>query len=232
MLILGVLALRLAAPAVALGVTSCQKYVSPPIPMLHHSDTTEVSNTTRSKLTRKAVHYRASETITSAHLLFSSRALTLHLHQIRAPVHLRHYRSLNNRLLERSQPVMRYGIVLGPKDVRLGGKVSRFSLAIQDTLYSHDLVQAPDHEAGALYVPIRDSAKSSFESTPDLYKWFWYAFPSEKLRESFHDLYSTWGIGWALQDLDISDVRNPGGSSWILTITSTPLRTRVGGTTS
>jgi hypothetical protein len=139
-LILGVLALRLAAPVVALGVTSCQKYVSPPLPMFYHSDTTKVINITRSKLTRKAVHDRASETITSAHLLFSSRALTphllliLHLHQIRTPVHLRHYRSLNDHLLERTQPVMRYGIVLEPKDVRLAGQVSRFPLAIQDTL--------------------------------------------------------------------------------------------------
>jgi hypothetical protein len=74
-------------------------------------------------------------------------------------------------------------------------------------------VQASDHDAGALYVPIRDSAKSSFDSTPDLYKWFWFSFPSEKLRESFHDLYSTWGIGWALKDLGISDACIPSGPS-------------------
>jgi hypothetical protein len=34
----------------------------------------------------------------------------------------------------------------------------------------------------------------------------WYMFPTEKLTESFHDLYATWDIGWALKELGISDV--------------------------
>jgi hypothetical protein len=67
-------------------------------------------------------------------------------------------------------------------------------------------VQAQDHETGALYVPIRDSAKSPYGSTSDLEKWLWYMFPTEKLTESFHDLYATWDIGWALKELGISDV--------------------------
>jgi hypothetical protein len=41
-------------------------------------------------------------------------------------------------------------------------------------------VQAQDHDAGALYVPIRDTAKSSFESTTDLKKWFWLPFPEAR----------------------------------------------------
>jgi hypothetical protein len=68
-------------------------------------------------------------------------------------------------------------------------------------------VQAPDHDAGALYVPVRGSAKSEYDSTEDLARWFWYPYPEDRVADSFHDLYSTWGIGWALKDLGISDVR-------------------------
>ncbi|KAH7093465.1 hypothetical protein FB567DRAFT_609962 [Paraphoma chrysanthemicola] len=65
-------------------------------------------------------------------------------------------------------------------------------------------MQATDREAGALYMPVRDTAKSAFTQTSDLLKWYWYPFPRERLSESFHDLYQTWGIGWALHDLGIS----------------------------
>jgi hypothetical protein len=98
--------------------------------MLHESDITKVNNTIRSKLTREAVHHQTPKTLTSARLLFSSRVLTIHLllilnlHLIRARVHFHHYLSLNGRRLERSQPVMRYGIKLEPKDAHSGGQVS------------------------------------------------------------------------------------------------------------
>jgi hypothetical protein len=67
-------------------------------------------------------------------------------------------------------------------------------------------VQATDREAGALYVPIRDTARSPYTETSDLLLWYWHPFPDEKLSESFHDLYKTWGIGWALGDLGVSTV--------------------------
>ncbi|RYF50346.1 MAG: hypothetical protein EOO38_05865 [Cytophagaceae bacterium] len=68
-------------------------------------------------------------------------------------------------------------------------------------------MQATDREAGALYVPIGDTAKSIFTRTEDLLLWYWHPFPRDKLSESFHDLYGTWGIGWALEDLGLSTVR-------------------------
>ncbi|KAH4041100.1 hypothetical protein HBI55_016780 [Parastagonospora nodorum] len=69
-------------------------------------------------------------------------------------------------------------------------------------------MQAQDHDAGALYVPERDSARSLYKGTSDLQKWYWHIFPDNKLKESFHDLYATWGIGWVLKDLGISDYTN------------------------
>jgi hypothetical protein len=65
-------------------------------------------------------------------------------------------------------------------------------------------VQARDQDAGALYIPARSSARSPFSTTDDLQKWFWLVFPESRLDPKFHDLYSTWGGGWALHDLDIS----------------------------
>jgi hypothetical protein len=70
-------------------------------------------------------------------------------------------------------------------------------------------VQAPDTEAGALFVPVRTSARSDYDTTEDLARWFWYPYPEVKVADSFHDLYSTWGIGWALKALGISDVNFP-----------------------
>jgi hypothetical protein len=55
-------------------------------------------------------------------------------------------------------------------------------------------------------MPIRDSARSAFDTTDDLAQWLWFPYPEDKVAESFHDLYATWGIGWALKDLGISDV--------------------------
>lgn len=69
-------------------------------------------------------------------------------------------------------------------------------------------VQASDTEAGALFVPVRTSAGSDYDTTEDLARWFWYPFPGDKVADSFQDLYSTWGIGWALKALGISDVRS------------------------
>jgi hypothetical protein len=70
-------------------------------------------------------------------------------------------------------------------------------------------VQTTDREAGALYVPVRDSAKSAYDTTDDLQQWCWLPYPSDKVAESFYDLYATWGIGWALNALGISDVSLP-----------------------
>ncbi|OAL02088.1 hypothetical protein IQ06DRAFT_219646, partial [Phaeosphaeriaceae sp. SRC1lsM3a] len=66
-------------------------------------------------------------------------------------------------------------------------------------------MHASDLDAGALFVPIRVSAKSDYETTKDLGLWFWYPFPQDRLAESFFDLYETWGIGWALKELGVSD---------------------------
>jgi hypothetical protein len=68
-------------------------------------------------------------------------------------------------------------------------------------------MQASDLDAGALYVPVRTSAKSEFDTTAALELWFWYPFPQDRLAESFFDLYETWGIGWALKELGVSDVK-------------------------
>lgn len=65
-------------------------------------------------------------------------------------------------------------------------------------------MQVADHDAGALYTPQRTTAASPFSSTADLVKWLWYPFPDDRVADSFHDLYGTWGIGSALQDLGIS----------------------------
>lgn len=70
-------------------------------------------------------------------------------------------------------------------------------------------VQAPDVDAGALFVPMRANAKSDYDTTEDLSRWFWFPYPEDKVADSFRDLYSTWGIGWALKDLGISDVHLP-----------------------
>jgi hypothetical protein len=67
-------------------------------------------------------------------------------------------------------------------------------------------VQTSDREAGALYVPKRDSARSAYDTTDDLAQWLWFPYPEDKVAESFYDLYGTWGIGWALKALGISDV--------------------------
>lgn len=81
-------------------------------------------------------------------------------------------------------------------------------------------MQATDTDAGALYVPIRTSAASSYSSTVDLMKWFWLPYPPELLADSFRDLYSTWGIGWALKDLGISDYTDEyeGGKNKLVSI--------------
>lgn len=43
-----------------------------------------------------------------------------------------------------------------------------------------------------------------FRSTGDLRRWGWNASPSDRLDESFHDFYRTWGIGEALECLGVS----------------------------
>lgn len=63
-------------------------------------------------------------------------------------------------------------------------------------------MQAQDINAGALYVPIRITAASQFTRETQLLDWFW--SPYTALGDSFHDLYATWGIGWALAELGIS----------------------------
>lgn len=64
-------------------------------------------------------------------------------------------------------------------------------------------MQTTDAEAGALFVPRRLSARSLYSSTADLYKWVWDTFPRERVDDSFHDFYRTWGIGWALAGLGL-----------------------------
>lgn len=64
-------------------------------------------------------------------------------------------------------------------------------------------MQASDREAGALYVPQRDTAQSPWSSTDDLYHWLWELYPKDRVDDSFQDLYRLWGIGWALAALGI-----------------------------
>lgn len=63
-------------------------------------------------------------------------------------------------------------------------------------------MQAQDHDAGALYVPIRTTAASPITQESQLNDWFWLLYT--QIDDTFHDLYATWGIGWALADLGIS----------------------------
>jgi hypothetical protein len=65
-------------------------------------------------------------------------------------------------------------------------------------------MQAQDYEAAVLYSPVLNTAQNPYSDKKDLYKWFWEEFPEGKIAEAFHDLYQTWGIGWALDDLGIS----------------------------
>lgn len=66
-------------------------------------------------------------------------------------------------------------------------------------------MQGDDTAAGSTYNPERDTARSPFRSADDLQRWGWNAFPSERIGESFHDFYRTWGIGGALEGLGISE---------------------------
>lgn len=122
--VLRLLALPLAAPVAAPGVTSCQKYVSSPLFVPEESDTKKVVNTISRGLTDQVVHDQTLETTISTQALFSLRMLTLRLRLIRALTHLRHCHSRHDRRLGLSQPAMLYGTRLEPRDVRLVGQVS------------------------------------------------------------------------------------------------------------
>lgn len=74
-------------------------------------------------------------------------------------------------------------------------------------------MQASDADAGAVYSPKRDTARSPFRSVDDLVRWGWHPFPPEQIDPSFHDFYNTWGIGHALAGLGVSeysDIYNTG----------------------
>ncbi|KAF2023359.1 hypothetical protein EK21DRAFT_105353 [Setomelanomma holmii] len=90
-------------------------------------------------------------------------------------------------------------------------------------------MQTTDQEAGALYVPIRASAQSPYSDVKDLLLWHWYRFADERLSESFHDLYGTWGVGWALEDLGISSYTDEyeGGKNVMINIAHEDFRTNV-----
>ena len=65
-------------------------------------------------------------------------------------------------------------------------------------------MHASDALVGPTYNPPRLTAASPYQSSVDLATWFWSAFPESRIDPSFHDFYSTWGIGWALADLGIN----------------------------
>lgn len=66
-------------------------------------------------------------------------------------------------------------------------------------------MQAKDADVGPAYSPQRENARSPFRSLDDLRVWGWNPFPTDKVDEKFHDLYSTWGIGDALVGLGVSE---------------------------
>lgn len=65
-------------------------------------------------------------------------------------------------------------------------------------------MRASDQDAGSVYNPSRNTAKSPYQQQSDLKKWGWHKFPRDKVNPNFHDFYNVWGIGWALQDLGMS----------------------------
>ncbi|KAF3035315.1 hypothetical protein E8E12_004640 [Didymella heteroderae] len=81
-------------------------------------------------------------------------------------------------------------------------------------------MQPNDADAGSTYSPKRDTARSPFRSTGDLREWGWNAFPLERIDESFHDFYRTWGIGEALADLGVSEYSDEyeGGEHLVIAI--------------
>lgn len=80
-------------------------------------------------------------------------------------------------------------------------------------------VQAQDRDAGVLYVPPRDTASGLYDSPDDLGEWLWNSFPEERVGDSFHDLYRTWGVGWALADLGIDAYTDHfGGKNYLLNL--------------
>lgn len=66
-------------------------------------------------------------------------------------------------------------------------------------------MQANDADVGPVYSPPRDNASSPFRSQDDLRRWGWNPFPTDRIDESFHDFYRTWGIGEALAGLGVSE---------------------------
>lgn len=81
-------------------------------------------------------------------------------------------------------------------------------------------MQANDADVGPAYNPQRDTAKSPFGSVNDLRTWGWFPYPSEKIDESFHNFYSTWGIGEALVGLGVSEYSDiyEGGENRVFSI--------------
>lgn len=66
-------------------------------------------------------------------------------------------------------------------------------------------MEANDANAGSVYSPQRDTARSPFRSQDDLERWGWNPFPPDRIDDSFHDFYRTWGIGEALAGLGVSE---------------------------
>ncbi|KAF1931141.1 uncharacterized protein M421DRAFT_57104 [Didymella exigua CBS 183.55] len=81
-------------------------------------------------------------------------------------------------------------------------------------------MQANDAGAGSVYSPKRDTARSPFRGTDDLRRWNWNLSPPEKIDESFHDFYRTWGIGEALTGLGVSEYSDvfDGGEHRVISI--------------
>lgn len=65
-------------------------------------------------------------------------------------------------------------------------------------------IQANDADVGRVYSPSRDNARSEFRSQDDLQRWGWNPYPSDRIDDSFHDFYRTWGIGEAIASLKVS----------------------------
>lgn len=81
-------------------------------------------------------------------------------------------------------------------------------------------MQADDAEVGPAYNPARENARSPFRNLDDLKTWGWSPFPPEKIDESYHNFYATWGIGEALAGLGVSEYSDiyDGGENVVVAI--------------
>ncbi|KAI8930935.1 hypothetical protein NX059_011950 [Plenodomus lindquistii] len=65
-------------------------------------------------------------------------------------------------------------------------------------------MHADDAAAGSIFNPSLATAKSPYQSLDMIRKWGWSRLPVAKVDRFFKDMYGTFGIGWALDELGVS----------------------------